>query len=129
MLEAWLSEEGDAEDSAIGTWRTFWCIDPLDGTKDFVKGLSEYTVNIAIVEDASPVLGVIDVTVQDVMYYGAKGLGAWKVSSSSKCVMKMLVIPVLSEIYAISLPSGDHCGLIFCPCCPGITSMTAVARS
>ncbi len=81
-----LSEEGDVEDSSIGTWRTFWCVDPLDGTKEFVKGLSEYTVNIAIVEDAQPVLGVVYVPVQDVMYYGAKSLGAWKVSSAGQPV-------------------------------------------
>jgi len=79
-----LSEEGDVADSSIGGWRTFWCVDPLDGTKEFVKGLGEYTVNIAIVEDAKPVLGVIYVPVQDVMYYGARGLGAWKVPPGGK---------------------------------------------
>ena len=42
-----LSEEGDLDTSG-GSWLTYWCVDPLDGTKEFVKGLDEYTVNIAL---------------------------------------------------------------------------------
>jgi 3'(2'), 5'-bisphosphate nucleotidase len=73
-----LSEEGDP-DTATETWTTFWCVDPLDGTKEFVKGLDEYTVNIALIEKGAAVLGVVYVPAQDVLYYAAQGLGAWKV--------------------------------------------------
>jgi 3'(2'), 5'-bisphosphate nucleotidase len=73
-----LSEEGDLEQQGMDAWRVFWCVDPLDGTKEFVKGLTEYTVNIALVEDGRPVLGVVYVPAQDVLYYAAAGLGAWK---------------------------------------------------
>ena len=73
-----LSEEGDL-DQAFESWTTFWCVDPLDGTKEFVKGLDEYTVNIALIARTVPILGVIYVPALDVLYYAAQGLGAWKV--------------------------------------------------
>ncbi len=72
-----LSEEGDLQKD-IATWNAFWCVDPLDGTKEFVKGLGEYTVNIAIVDRGMPILGVIYIPTQKVLYCAAKGKGAWK---------------------------------------------------
>ena len=75
-----LSEEGDLTVEP-GAWDVYWCVDPLDGTKEFVKGLGEYTVNIALVARGKPVLGVIYVPAQDVLYFAAAGLGAWKQSS------------------------------------------------
>ena len=71
-----LSEEGDL--ASAESFTTFWCVDPLDGTKEFVKGLTEYTVNIAIVEDAKPIFGVIYVPAQDLLYFAARGQGAWR---------------------------------------------------
>lgn len=59
-------------------WRRFWLIDPLDGTKEFVKRNGEFTVNIALVEDGVPVLGVIYAPVLERMYGGGPGLGAWR---------------------------------------------------
>jgi 3'(2'), 5'-bisphosphate nucleotidase len=73
-----LSEEGDLTAFGPDAWSAFWCVDPLDGTKEFVKGLGEYTVNIALVERTVPVLGVIYVPAQDVLYYAARGLRAWR---------------------------------------------------
>ncbi len=81
-----LSEEGDLESVAQKSWGTFWCVDPLDGTKEFIKGLSEYTVNIALIEQASPVLGVIYAPALDVLYYAGRGLGCWKVDSGGEPV-------------------------------------------
>ena len=74
---------GDLERAGEG-WPTFWCVDPLDGTKEFVKGLGEYTVNIALVEDGAAVLGVIYVPAKDVLYYAATGQGAWKVEGEGR---------------------------------------------
>ena len=71
-----LSEEGPL-DTRGGAWRTYWCVDPLDGTKEFVKGLGEYTVNIALIDDARPVLGVVHLPSADVTYWGGEGLGAF----------------------------------------------------
>ncbi len=51
-------------------WDCFWLIDPLDGTKDFVNRNGEFTVNIALIENGKPILGVVYVPVKDVVYYG-----------------------------------------------------------
>ncbi len=58
-------------------WTQFWLVDPLDGTREFVKRNGEFTVNIALIHQHAPVLGVIAVPVTKVIYAGARGLGAW----------------------------------------------------
>jgi len=75
-----ISEEGDLTEADVGSSRTYWLVDPLDGTKEFIKGLGEYTVNIAVVEESTPILGVIHVPATDVLYYAAEGCGAWKMT-------------------------------------------------
>ena len=60
------------------TWQRYWLIDPLDGTKEFIKRNGEFTVNIALIEDQQPTLGVIYAPVIDRLYYGEVGTGAWK---------------------------------------------------
>ena len=57
-------------------WQRYWIVDPLDGTKEFVNRNGEFTVNIALIEDGTPVLGVVHVPVQDKTYVGCRGLGA-----------------------------------------------------
>ena len=52
-----ISEEGDLDESVRSSGAAFWLVDPLDGTKEFIAGRPEYTVNVALVEDATPVLG------------------------------------------------------------------------
>ena len=64
-------------------WDTFWLVDPLDGTKEFIKRNGEFTVNIALVRRGTPVLGVIYVPVTDTLYHAAAGLGAWKVERAA----------------------------------------------
>lgn len=59
------------------TWKYFWMVDPLDGTKEFVKRNGEFTVNIALIENQSPILGVVVVPVTGEVYLGARGLGAF----------------------------------------------------
>jgi 3'(2'), 5'-bisphosphate nucleotidase len=74
-----LSEESDEIPvSERQAWERYWLVDPLDGTREFVKRNGEFTVNIALIEDGVPVLGVVHVPVTDVSYYGADGLGAFK---------------------------------------------------
>lgn len=75
-----LSEEG--EEIGYDTrkdWKELWIVDPLDGTKEFVKRNGEFTVNIALVEDQLPTLGVIYSPVFKDLYFAAKGLGAFKI--------------------------------------------------
>lgn len=57
-------------------WSRYWLVDPLDGTKEFVKRNGEFTVNIALVENGVPILGVVYAPVLDVCYYAARGAGA-----------------------------------------------------
>jgi 3'(2'), 5'-bisphosphate nucleotidase len=59
-------------------WDRFWLVDPLDGTKEFLKRNGEFTVNIALIEYGAPVLGVVFAPVLDLMYSAGRGLGAWK---------------------------------------------------
>jgi len=56
----------------------FWLIDPLDGTKEFVRRNGEFTVNIGLIQKGKPVMGVIYIPVQEKLYMGIVGLGAWK---------------------------------------------------
>lgn len=66
-----LSEEGkNINFSERSKWDTFWLVDPLDGTKEFIKKNGEFTVNIALIKNGTPIMGVIYVPVNDVLYYG-----------------------------------------------------------
>ncbi len=62
----------------------YWLVDPLDGTKEFIKKNGEFTVNIALIEGVGPVLGVVYAPAIDALYYAADGIGAWKRSASQK---------------------------------------------
>ena len=74
-----LSEEGDIPDyEARRGWTRFWLVDPLDGTKEFTKGIGEFTVNIALVENGAPTAGVIYAPVLDLMYWARAGAGTWR---------------------------------------------------
>lgn len=59
-------------------WKRFWLIDPIDGTKEFIKKNGEFTVNIALVEEGIPVVGIVHVPAQNKTYYGVKGAGSFK---------------------------------------------------
>jgi 3'(2'), 5'-bisphosphate nucleotidase len=57
---------------------TFWLVDPLDGTKEFIRGSSEFTVNVALVDGSRAVLGVVCAPAFDVAYYGAASAGSFR---------------------------------------------------
>jgi 3'(2'), 5'-bisphosphate nucleotidase len=74
-----LSEESTPTDIATRRkWTRYWLVDPLDGTKEFVKRNGEFTVNIALVDEHRAVLGAVHAPVLDRMYSGAVGAGAWR---------------------------------------------------
>ncbi len=74
-----LSEESDAIDfETRRSWQRYWLVDPLDGTKEFIKRNGEFTVNIALIDGGQPRLGVVHVPVTGVTYLGKVGIGAWK---------------------------------------------------
>ncbi len=73
-----ISEETKAVDyEERKDWEYFWLVDPLDGTKEFIKRNGEFTVNIALVHRDTPVLGVVYQPVGERMFWGVKGSGAW----------------------------------------------------
>jgi 3'(2'), 5'-bisphosphate nucleotidase len=77
-----LSEEGkDTPYAQRKDWVRFWVVDPLDGTKEFIKRNGEFTVNIALVEDGRPVMGTIYVPDRDTLYFAAQGFGAYKLEN------------------------------------------------
>jgi 3'(2'), 5'-bisphosphate nucleotidase len=92
-----LSEEGDLPDfETRKNWNKLWIVDPLDGTKEFVKRNGEFTVNIALVENALPTLGVIYSPVFKDIYFASKELGAFKINRHD-------FIPLVDTIETISL--------------------------
>ena len=79
-----LSEEGvKITYSKRKDWEYFWLVDPLDGTKEFVKRNGEFTINIALICNGNPIMGVIYVPVKEDLYFAMEGLGSYKVSVNS----------------------------------------------
>ena len=77
-----LSEEGRIQPfEERKDWEYFWVVDPLDGTKEFIKHNGEFTVNIALIYKSKPILGVIYTPVTDDMYFGSEQTGAVKISN------------------------------------------------
>jgi 3'(2'), 5'-bisphosphate nucleotidase len=74
-----LSEESAKIDyPERAAWQRFWLVDPLDGTREFVKRNGEFTVNIALIDNGEPLLGVVFVPVTGVCYAAVRDRGAWK---------------------------------------------------
>jgi 3'(2'),5'-bisphosphate nucleotidase len=76
-----ISEEGEGgipPHAVRRSWTRFWLVDPLDGTKEFVQRNGEFTVNIALIEEGEPVLGVVHAPALGLTYWAGRGLGAWK---------------------------------------------------
>ncbi|MED5408463.1 MAG: 3'(2'),5'-bisphosphate nucleotidase CysQ [Pseudomonadota bacterium] len=74
-----LSEESSGITAAERMdWQRFWLVDPLDGTKEFIKRNGEFTVNIALIEAGLPVLGVVHTPVREMSHFATVGQGAWR---------------------------------------------------
>jgi len=103
-----LSEESAAQDFASRAgWSEYWLVDPLDGTKEFINHNGEFTVNIALVRDHEPVLGVVHVPVSGVTYWGLAGTGAMRVEANGHataisvrqpCPLKVVVVGSRSHV-------------------------------
>ena len=80
-----LSEEGKSIDyKERKDWDTFWLIDPLDGTKEFIKKNGEFTVNIALIESGCPVLGIVHAPILNITWYGSLNLGSFIIKDKKK---------------------------------------------
>lgn len=85
-----ISEENKLIDfSERKNWTKCWIVDPLDGTKEFIKKNGEFTVNIALVEYGIPVLGVVHVPAQNITYYAEKNKGSYKFENGNSTQLKI----------------------------------------
>lgn len=74
-----ISEESEPIPFAVrNEWSHFWLVDPLDGTREFIRRNGEFSVNIALIAHGKPILGVVTAPVLGLSYFAAKGQGAWK---------------------------------------------------
>lgn len=86
-----LSEEGsDIPYEDRKNWDYFWLIDPLDGTKEFIKRTGEFTVNIALMQAHIPVAGIIYAPCLDVLYYGSKETGVYKIENEKQVQLSFI---------------------------------------
>ena len=76
-IPVWSEESAEIPFSERSAWPEFWLVDPLDGTKEFIKRNGEFTVNIALIRGHEPVLGVVHVPVKNQDYFGYQGGGAF----------------------------------------------------
>lgn len=89
-------------------WQRYWLVDPLDGTKEFIKRNGEFTVNIALIEQGEPVLGVVHAPVLGKTYYAAKGQGAFlKTAAGIKPIQVSSTPEVVRVVGSRSHPSPD----------------------
>lgn len=80
-----ISEESGVPDyEKRKEWERFWIVDPLDGTKEFIKKNDEFTVNIALIEQGEPVVGVLYIPAKDRLYYAEKGKGSFRVDDKKE---------------------------------------------
>jgi len=78
-----LSEEGkDIPFEVRKKWDVYWLIDPLDGTKEFIKKNGEFTVNIAIIRNRKPIAGVVYLPDKNILYFGSEGIGSYRTKIS-----------------------------------------------
>ncbi len=84
-----LSEEAaDIPFETRGSWHKYWLVDPLDGTKEFIKRNGEFTVNIALIENGEPTLGVVHAPALGVTYLAARGAGAFKIADGKRSAIR-----------------------------------------
>jgi len=106
-----ISEEGEQSlpYSERSGWKQFWLVDPMDGTKEFIKQTGQFTVNIGLVRDGVPALGVIYAPATGLLYYASEGNGAWKQEKGQPPVqIKVRGVPAPEELSIVA--SRDHAG-------------------
>jgi len=102
-----VAEEAAARGEAPAAADCFWLVDPLDGTREFVARNGEFTVNIALVQQGRPVLGVVYLPVPDTLYAGVVGQGAWLEARGQRRAIAARVPPVSGAVVACSRSHGD----------------------
>ncbi|MDP6952432.1 MAG: 3'(2'),5'-bisphosphate nucleotidase CysQ, partial [Alphaproteobacteria bacterium] len=102
-----IAEESVAAGIVPDIGERFWLVDPLDGTREFIAGRNEYTVNIALIESRVPVLGVIDLPAKGEAYLGVVGKGAWRIVDGERRAIVARPVPAANPIAVASRSHGD----------------------
>ncbi len=106
-----LSEEGkEVAYAARKSWDRFWLVDPLDGTKEFVKRNGEFTVNIALIEGSTPTMGVIYLPVRERLYLADTCHGCWEITETGRRRLQVKTVQpagALRVLKSRSHPSPD----------------------
>lgn len=113
LRPAWpvVAEEAAARGLAPAPADCFWLVDPLDGTREFVARNGEFTVNIALVRQGQPVLGVVYLPVPDRLYAGVVGQGAWLQADGRRRPIAARLQPAAGAVVACSRSHGDVAAL------------------
>lgn len=108
-----LSEEGTQPAYAERSqWQRFWLVDPLDGTKEFVSRNGEFTVNIALISEGKPLLGVVFAPVTGELYVALDTLGSFKITDTTRIPLPLTGVTDLTDL-ASRLPlTRDRRGLV-----------------
>ena len=108
-----LSEESLVDWNIRKNWKKYWLVDPLDGTKEFIKKNGEFTVNIALIEDNNPILGVVYVPAKSLLYLAEKNKGSFKTNTKNKLenfegIQKILVSSQMNRARVIGSRSHSN---------------------
>ena len=106
-----VAEEAAAQGKAPAIADRYWLVDPLDGTREFVARNGEFTVNIALIENGLPVLGLVYAPVLDDLYVGAVGQGAWLVQRGQRRAIHCRALQPQAAVLACSRSHGDEAAL------------------
>jgi 3'(2'), 5'-bisphosphate nucleotidase len=106
-----VAEEAQSRGALVEPAARFWLVDPLDGTREFVARNGEFTVNIALVEQGVPVLGVVYLPVPDRLFAGATALGAWQEDAGGRRRLACRKPPPAGLVVAASRSHGDEAAL------------------
>lgn len=102
-----IAEEAAAAGHIEAIGRLFWLVDPLDGTREFVNRNGDFTVNIALIQDGVPVLGVVYAPAIDRMFAGAAGHGAFVVDADGERAIQVREAPAVGLTVVASRSHGD----------------------
>jgi len=103
-----VSEESADQFAGKAPASMFWLVDPLDGTREFIGGRDEFTVNIALVRDGTPLLGVVFLPARNELYAGAAGHGALTIDDSAQRPIRCRPLPAAGATVAVSRSHGDR---------------------
>jgi 3'(2'), 5'-bisphosphate nucleotidase len=102
-----VSEESAGKFNGRAPTGTFWLVDPLDGTREFINERDEFTVNIALIENGKAVLGVVFLPARDEVYAGAAGCGAVVITRGGRQQLRCRPVPADGALVAVSRSHGN----------------------